>query len=301
MKRFKIILALAVYCCLTVQLTAQDTDLESLLEEEMGETTDYTFGTFLSTYVLNNHSVDLLNRNGINFRFSHKFGFLNSGPESFYGFDHSSVFYEVEYAPLDWINLGVGRSTFRESVNSHLKVRMLRQSKGKLSIPVSLVAYGELDYKTSSYTNEDLDADRLGRLEYTSQLLIARKFGKFFSLQVMPTYIHRNLVETKEDLNGIGALGVGGTLILLDRFRVNAEYFWVQEHNNLTEEFYDPISLGICYQTSRHSFELYATNSTGITSNDHIAYTTGNFWKGDICIGFNVSIIFSLKRKSPNA
>lgn len=299
MKTFKIILVAALFVFPNGWINAQDNDLEALLEEEMGETTDYTLSTFLSTYVLNNHSVDLLNRNGINFRFSHKFGFLNSGPESFYGFDHSSVFYELEYAPLDWINLGIGRSTFRESVNSHLKVRMLRQSKGKVNMPVTVTAYGELDYKTARYTNEALNSDKTGRLEYTSQMLIARKFGNVFALQLMPTYIHRNLVETKEDLNNIGAMGFGGTLILLDRFRINAEYFWVQEHNNLTEEFFSPVSLGICYQTSRHSFELFATNSTGITSNDHIAYTTGNFWTGDICIGFNVSIIFSLKRKTP--
>jgi hypothetical protein len=298
MKTYKIIFSTLLFLCGSIRLSSQDTDLEKLLEAEIGETTDYTYGTFLSTYVLNNHSVDLLNRNGINFRFSHKFGFLNSGPESFYGFDHSSVFYDVEYAPLDWINVSIGRSTFRESVNSHLKVRLLRQSKGKVTFPFTVTAYGELDYKTAHFTNDALNSDRAGRLEYTSQLLIARKFDGIFSLQVMPTYIHRNLVETKADLNNIYAMGFGGTLILLDRFRVNAEYFWTQEHNNLTEEFYSPVSLGICYQTSRHSFEIFATNTTGITSNDNIAYTTGNFWKGDICIGFNVSIIFSLKHKT---
>lgn len=277
-------------------LKAQDEDLEALLEEEMGVVQENILGTFLSSYILNNPSVEMLDKNGVNFRISHKFGFLNSGAENFYGFDYSSVYYGVEYAPADWINLGVGRGTFRKSVNGQLKLRLLRQSKGETNMPISLVAYGELDYKTTQYTNEELNADRIGRMEYTSQLLLARKFGSNLSIQLIPTYIHKNLVETKDDQNSIVAMGFGGTYRLYNRLRLNAEYFWVQEHNTPDEDYYSPFSIGICYQTSRHAFEVFATNSTGITSNNHITFTTGNFWSGDICIGFNVSIIFSVKR-----
>lgn len=287
------LLALIFSSCSWVH--AQD-DLESLLEEEMGPSQEQVFGTFLSTYVLNNHSVEFLNKNGLNFRISHKFGFLNSGAENFYGFDHSSVLMGIEYAPLDWINIGIGRGTFRESFNSMLKIRLLRQSEGLNAIPFTMAFYGELDYRTKKYLNEELQNDRLGRIEYTTQLLLARKFGNTFSIQLMPGYVHRNLVDTKEDLNGIASFGIGGTYKLYKRLRLNAEYFWVQDHNTSTQEFYSPLSAGICYQTSRHSFELFATNSTGITSNNHIAYTTGDFFSGDICIAFNVSIVFSIKR-----
>lgn len=276
--------------------TAQENDLESLLEEEMGQTSEYVLNTFLSTYVLNSHSVEVLNKNGLNFRISHKFGFLNSGAENFYGFDNSSVLMGLEYAPLDWINIGIGRGTFRESVNSMLKLRILRQKEGANSFPFSLVAYGELDYRTKKYLDEDLQNDKLGRIEYTTQLLLARKFGNSFSLQLMPGYVHRNMVETNEELNGIASLGLGGTYRLYKSLRLSAEYFWVQDHDIPTQNYYSPLSVGVCYQTSRHSFEVFATNSTGITSNNHIAYTTGDFWNGDICIAFNVSIIFSLKR-----
>lgn len=277
-------------------LNAQDDDLEALLEEEMGTIKENILGTFLSAYVLNNPSVEMLSRNGANFRISHKFDFLNTGANNFYGFDHSSVYCGLEYAPLDWLNLGIGRNTFRESINSQLRVRIIRQSKGNINIPITLVAYGELDYSTKEYTNEDLNSDKTGRIEYTSQLLLASKINSSLSIQIMPTYIHRNLVKTKEDINSIYALGLGGTYRLYKRFRINAEYFWVQNHNTTDEKYYSPLSIGICYQTSRHAFELFATNSSGITSNNHIAFTKGDFWAGDICIGFNVSIVFSVKR-----
>lgn len=290
------ILLLFAFLITACNIAAQDEDLEALLEDEMGVAQEKVFGTFLSTFVLCNPSVEILNKNGLNFRFSHKFGYLNSGAEHFFGFDNSYAFIGFEYAPLDWINIGIARSTFRASVNGQLKIRMLRQAKGLRNIPLSLVAYGEMDYTTEKYANEDVNKDYAGRLEYTSQLLIARKFGKLFSLQLMPGYIHRNLVTTTEDLNNIWSVGFAGTLRLYKKLRLNAEYFWVQEHNTSEETYYSPFSIGICYQTSRHAFELFATNSQGITLNNHIARTMGNFWKGDICIGFNISIVFSVKR-----
>ena len=296
MKHFLKILLFAVFLIPIKHAIAQNEDLEALLEDEIGVVQENTYGTFLSTFVLCNPSVEVLNKNGLNFRFSHKFGYFSSGAEHFYGFDNSYAFIGIEYAPLDWINIGLARSTFRASINGQLKVRILRQAQGLRNIPISLVAYGEMDYTTERHANADVNKDYAGRIEYTSQLLIARKFGTLFSLQLMPGYIHRNLVKTTEDLNNIWSVGFAGTLRLFKKLRLNAEYFWVQEHNTAEETFYAPFSLGVCYQTARHSFELFTTNSQGITLNNHIARTTGSFWKGDICIGFNVSIIFSVKR-----
>jgi hypothetical protein len=293
---YKNIIILFAFLLAGCKIAKAQNELESMLEEEMGPTQDKVISTFLSTYVLNNQSVEMLNKKGLNFRISHKFGFLNSGKENFYGFDNSSVFMGIEYAPADWLNIGVGRGTFRESFNSMLKMRLLTQSTGAKQVPFSLVVYGELDYRTKEYLNDDLQNDKIGRIEYTSEVLLARKFGNSFSLQLMPGFIHRNLVETNEDLNDVAFIGFGGTYRILKTLRFNAEYFWVQDHDTPAQDYHSPFSAGICYQTSRHSFEVFATNSTGITSNNHIAYTTGNFWKGDICIGFNISIIFSLNR-----
>jgi hypothetical protein len=280
-------------CLLT---RAQTSDLEAMLEQEMEPRQEYVLGTFVSSYVLNNPSVEFLNKHGLNIRISHKFGLLNSGADNFFGFDHSSAYMGLEYAPIDWLNIGMGRGTFRESVNAHTKFRLLRQTEGSKNFPFTLAVYAEMDYKTKEYIDEAIQNDRTGRLEYTSQLLIARKFGKLAALQVMPGYLHRNLVETRNDPNGIAFVGIGGTLRLSKSVRMNAEYFWVQEHDTPLREYFSPVSVGISYQTSRHAFELFATNSSGITSNNFLANTTNNFFEGDICIAFNVSIVLSVKK-----
>ena len=64
--------------------------------------------------------------------------------------------------------------------------------------------------------------------------MIGRKFSPGFSLQLTPSYLHRNLVETVADPNDIFALGAGARLKLSKRISVNAEYFYLFKPDNET-------------------------------------------------------------------
>lgn len=293
-KRFALLL---VALMVSFAAFSQD-DLENMLLGEMGEPIDYTIGTFLSPHILNNHSSELIGKNGISFRVAHKFGKINSGPSHFYGFDDSNSFLEADYAIADWWNIGIGRATLDEQVAGYTKFRLLRQSTGARVMPVSLSLIANAEYATQNFDNEERNKNKEDRLIYSSQLLISRKFSNILSVQVMPTFIHRNLVATKSDKNDVAALGLGASCKVYSNFRVNAEYFFVQEHNTPSVEYFNPLSLGLCYQTSRHAFEVYVTNAQGITDNSYIANTTNDFFKGDIRIGFNVSTVFTLGRKT---
>lgn len=276
---------------------AQVDDLESMLEAEMGEPTDYAMGTFLSTFVINSRSVEMLDKNGLNLRIAHRFGLLNSGKEHFFGLDRSNdVFLGCEYGVTDWLNLGIATTTYVGSINGMIKMQLLRQSKGARNFPFSVCLLAEADcftgIKSVSLANDDL----VGRMEYTSQVLLARKFGNVIGLQIMPTWLHRNLVDTKVDRNDIWTTGLGATVKIMKRLYLNAEYFYTQPHSNEFNDFYNPFSIGLCHQTSRHTFELFATNSSSIGANNYLGRTKFNFLEGDILIGINVSIILTVKR-----
>lgn len=277
-------------------IKAQD-DLEALLLNKMDKTVEYTYGTFLSTHVLNNQSTEMLNKHGIGFRISHQFGNIASGANKFFGFDDANSFMEVNYAISDWCNIGLGRATINESAHGFSKFRLLRQSKGARVMPVSAILLLNGNYTTRKYDDPERDKNVANRLDYTTQLIIARKIRSQFSSQLIPTYIHRNLVGTKNDRNNILALGIGATYKIRKKFSFNLEYFLVQNHDTPSTKYYNPLSLGIGYQTSRHAMELFVTNAYGITENNYIANTINNFNKSDIRIGFNISTVFSLKSK----
>jgi hypothetical protein len=136
------------------------------------------------------------------------------------------------------------------------------------------------------------------RLAFVQQLMIARKFNPSISLQLTPSYLHRNLIEPSQGPNDIFALGAGSRIKLSKRISFNAEYFYLFISNNETPdtEIYNPLSLGIDIETGGHVFQIILTNSVGMTENAFLGHTTGRWLDGDIHIGFNISRMFQLKK-----
>lgn len=289
------ILTFTLFCFISGATFAQD-DLEMLLMGEIGEQTDYTLSTFLSSHLLNSHSTELVEKNGLGFRIAHKFGLMNSNAGHFFGFDDANSMIEANYAIADWWNVGIGRATLSDQFCGYTKFRLLQQSQGAKNMPVSVTMVGHTEYNTTKFTNPERDKNQADRFNYVTQLLIARKINSFVSAQLMPTFIHRNLVDTKDDKNSISALGFGASFRISHTFRANAEYYLVEQHNTPNVNYYNPLSIGISYQTSRHAFELFATNAQGVAESHYIGATTNNFFKGQIRVGFNVSTVFTLMK-----
>ena len=291
----KKILSLAIVLILGVPFTlkAQFDDLEAQLLSEMDEITDYTVGTFLSENVVVGKSTMLQEKNNIAVRFRHHFNPLKSGAKDAFGFNKAYIYAEVGYAPADWVNLGLAYGNNFNSINGSAKFRVLRQSTGKVFMPVNLSVYGAVNYRTNSPMAREFS----DQLDYTAQVLISRRFHDYFSLQLAPTYLHRNLVPTPQDQNDLFALGTGASIKLLKNLRLNLEYYWVSNNNETAVKYYDPFSAGVSYQTSRHTFELFVTNSAFMEENYMLGSNTGNFWKGDVRLGFNVAINFTVGKK----
>ena len=55
------------------------------------------------------------------------------------------------------------------------------------------------------------------------------------------------------------------------------------------------LAIGFDIETGGHVFQLHFTNSTGMTEKNFITETTGDFFKGDIHFGFNISRVFTIK------
>lgn len=274
-------------------------DLESLLEDHLEETTDYTSATFKSTRILNGHSNELTKEGQLDFRISHRFGTINSGAYEFFGLDQAHIHLGLEYGIKEWVMLGLGRGTFEKTIDVFAKFRLLRQSKGIRNMPVSVSFMSGVYVNGLRWSEPERENPFRHRLDFTQQLMIARKFSPGFSIQLTPSYLHRNFVETSQDPNDIFALGAGSRLKLSKRISLNAEYFYLFKPDNstLSTEIYNPLSLGIDIETGGHVFQIIFTNSVGMRENAFLGHTTGRWLDGDIHIGFNISRIFQLKKQ----
>lgn len=274
---------------------AQD-DLFNLLEDEEQQLTEYASATFKATRILNGHSIERMQKKQLDFRIHHRFGQINSGAYEFWGLDQANIHLSLEYGITDWLMVGMGRGTYEKTYDGFIKLSPIRQSKGKRNIPVSVSYLSSIDMKSVKWSDEERDYPLSSRFSYTHQLLIARKFNNSFSLQLMPTVVHRNLVATELDPNDLFAVGAGGRIKLTNRISFNAEYYYIIKPvpDYMSSQVYNPLSIGVDIETGGHVFQLILTNSLAMTEKGFISETTGNWAKGDIHFGFNISRVFAL-------
>lgn len=270
-------------------------DLLSLLGPEE-PTIDYTYATFKSTRVINMHSIENPAAGVLDFRISHRFGTINSGAQELFGLDQAYMRLGFEYGVTDKLMLGFGRSNVNKEIDGFFKYKILRQSTGAKNMPITLSWFSSMVVRTGEWENPDRKNYFSSRLYYCHQLLIGRKFNDNLSLQLAPTLVHRNMVKDSTIKNDVLALGAGGRYKITRRTSFNVEYFYVLP-DQLEAGFKNSLSVGFDIETGGHVFQLHFTNSKPMNEKGFITETTGDWAKGDIQFGFNVSRMFGIVKK----
>jgi hypothetical protein len=270
-------------------------DLMDLLGDQP-KTTDYTYATFKTTRVINAQSTENPAEGVLMFLIQHRFGRINTGGYEFFGLDQATIRLGLEYGITKRLAVGIGRSSYEKTYDGFLKYKILRQSTGLRKMPISMSYF--VSSAITSLKWEDMGVENRtnyfsSRVSYTHQLLIARKFNKSLSVQLIPSFIHKNLVETVEDANDIFSVGIGGRLKLTQRLSVNAEYFYTPE-SQISYEFTQPLSVGLDIETGGHVFQLHFSNAQAFFERGYITETNGKWSKGDIYFGFGISRVFTI-------
>lgn len=278
-------------------------DLMNILNQEPAKhEKEYTTGTFKSTRIANGQSIENLGAGILDFRISHRFGLINQGASSFWGLDGATTSLGFDYGITNWLMVGIQRSTYLKEYEGFLKAKILRQlDNGGMPVSVSYVgAVSVLSNAIPVYVPDTAKYYFSNRVAYMNQLLVARKMNNWLSLQLMPTHIHYNLVNYSGDPNDVIAMGIGGRIKLSNRIALTGEYYYqipsTKQHSDV-----DPaklnrnaLTLGIDIETGGHVFQLLFTNAASISERTAIGQTTGDWSKGDIHFGFNISRVFTI-------
>ena len=294
MKKFFLLMTLMIFQGHFVFAQSDTTDLLSLLGLE--DPIAYSSATFKSTRVINGQSIENVAGGVMDFRVSHRFGTFNTGIHKLFGLDLASMRLGFEYGLTDRIMVGIGRSNVNEEVDGFTKIKIIRQiESGPKKMPFSLSYFGSTVMRGTEWADPNRENFFTSRLYFCNQLLLARKMDENLSIQLSPTHIHRNLVETSAIAHDLFALGIGGRYKLTRRLTFNAEYFKLMT-NNVGADVNNSFSLGVDLETGGHVFQLHLTNSSSMNEKGFISETTGNWDKGDIQFGFNISRVFTIKK-----
>ncbi len=269
-------------------------DLLELLEQEAPDDPEASvaFAAFKATRLVQQHSAKLTAPHHLDFLVTHRFGNLLGGFSTFFGLDNSASRIAFEYGLHRWVNIGVGRSTYEKSYDGFVKVRLLSQGARGGRVPLTVTYLTEAAVSGMPWPDDGYEYRFVHRFYYTHQLLIARKFSQRLSLQVMPTFVHRNLSPSPDEANDALYLGMGGRFKLSEAISLNLE--WSPALRALSPDHANPFGLGIDIETGGHVFQLTFTNGRGL-NNKHIFFNTvDDIASGKVHFGFNMFRTFSI-------
>ncbi len=280
-----------------VQVQAQDIDPMALLQGLAEAPKDEpVIATFKATRLINQQTIEVGGTRSLDFRIHHHFGPFNSGAYDFWGIDGgASIRLGLEYSYNGRLQFGLGRTSYEKQIDGFLKYRLLRQSKsGSMPISVTLFsgAYrnGVNGLKISGIDKFNNASDRLS---FVQQIIIARKIDDKLSIQITSTMVHYNLVENLADNNDAFFLGIAGRYKISNRTAITYEY-GAKLLNYSESKYYDSMGIGLDIETGGHVFQMFLTNSFGMTENQTFARTNSSWADRGFRLGFNVSRMFTL-------
>jgi hypothetical protein len=294
----KKLIAFFVFVTSSIVISAQvDTTLyvePVFKEEESDEVED----TYLSTRIVNGHSIETLKKGTLEFRIEHKFGDAAGdlgGINTLYGLDNATdIRFAFEYGLTNNLMIGVGRSRgngtpYSALLDGFLKCRILKQNKTLMPFSITYVGTTSYSYMTASSLKTDVAyfPKWHHRMAYSSQLNIAKKIHNKLSIALIPTIVFRNYVAA-DDQNLLFSLGSAVNYAINSKVNVGIEYYSNYNKKNTRLNYQNSFSVGVDWITFGHNFKVFLTNATGLGETQFIPYTPKEWSKGEFRIGFCV-------------
>jgi len=327
--------AILMAACLTIsmlsstgRLSAQDSTV--VVEEEVTPVKAKPVkNTFQSVWIIDNQTVLVPVKKTLEMDIQHRFGVVKNGYKDFWGFfAPSNIRIGASYVPINKLNVGIGFTKTTAAIipeqapssvsgplwDASLKYSLITQTKG--IYPVSVSYYVNASFNTKRDPDKEIYRNYSDRLNYFHQLIIARKITNKLSVQVAPSISHHNLVngyfvqlndstlKVKPDMKfDHFAVAFSARYKLTDVTSVMINYDQpITKHvsNNPNPS----LSFGIEFNTSSHSFQLFATNYFYLVPQINNLYNTNSPFKytdaagkkiegGKFLIGFNITRLWN--------
>ncbi len=299
----KVLLLSALFSLSHLFSFAQADSLMAMLDNDpAGKKKQDVDFTFKATRIINGMSVENLGAGVLDFRISHRFGQMNQGAQNFFGLDDATTKLSLDYGITKWLMIGLGHSTLNKEDDGFVKIKLLRQQQGGMPITLSYAGSASIQTNTAPTLPTGDSWNFSNRLTYIHQILIARKISNSISLQLTPTLVHYNLIDSTKFSNNTVALGIGGRVKVSNRIAITGEYYLRLTNTDMlalgsNQKTYNSLSLGIDIETGGHVFQLMFTNAAGISERAFIGQTTDSWAKGNfppMHLGFNISRVFTV-------
>jgi hypothetical protein len=238
-------------------------------------------------------------KGGLELIIHHRFGTMNNGFSDLAGiYAASNIRLGFNYGITERLSVGIGTERFNKMQDLYAKYLILQQKRTGMPISLSFLSQVGLDARSKEVFGKD--SSFVNRFSYFNQVIIARKFSSKLSLQVAPSFIHFNAVDSTKRNDYIG-ISAGGRFKVYNEMSIIATYdqgfalMGDREYNGEKVGTPKPsFGLGLEIGSPTHCFMVFASNSAEITPQKNFAYNKYSVLDGvkGIRLGFNLTVRF---------
>jgi hypothetical protein len=288
MKKILILLTLSLFIS---PLFAQ----EETKTQEKSKPVRFTFGT---TTLIENNTTETPYKGGIELEIKHRFSLIQNYHNLFGIYGSANTRIGLNYGITDKIMIGLGTTKDYKLQDIQWKYLILQQTEDN-SMPVSLSYFGNIvaDLRPEENFGPAASFKQMHRLSYFTQLIVARKISKMFSIQIAPSVSYFNSVPLNADTtagykNLNFGFSAGARANLFGEHSLILEYDQLLTNSSPDVPTKPNLSLGWEIGTATHSFQIFATNYSQIINQRNLVFNTIDFKEADWLIGFNIHVRF---------
>ncbi len=240
---------------------------------------------------------------GFDFTIMHRFGKIGLDDriyKDFLGFDSpANIRFSLSYKLNDKLYVGVGRTKIGKTIDVEGKY-VLKSQTADNSSPLSIAIFNNTgisteplnDYGPNTFFSDSItpfENKFSHRVNYTTELILSRKFSDKLLLQLSPTIVYKNLVIGLEEDHFTFVLPFSGRFQYSFGSAILFEY--AHKINNRSESAIDnPFSLGFEFGTVGHVFQLFMSNSYYLREANIYTLEPYDFYQGlnEFVLGFNI-------------
>jgi len=238
---------------------------------------------FWGTRLINLPTTQTMEKGDVLFRISHRFiPKADSGYDSFYGLNGPAVvLFSLGFGLSDRLGITVGHSNLFhewEFASSWLAARQGHAG----AFPLSAALHAGIGWASEKLPGRArLDGKNI---KIDLQISLSRQVTRRWSLLVVPSFATRTN-HWEADSSGTFALGLGTRYMFIDDLSVLVEWIPVMSGYKSTQNGW---GLGFEKKIGGHVFQVFVTNTVGMTADQFIPGGELRFQDFDFRFGFNI-------------
>ena len=249
--------------------------------------------TFATSTLIDNQTVAVPFKGSMELQIQHRFSPIENIKNLFGIYGSANTRLSLNYGVGDRLMIGVGTSKDYKLTDIQWKYLILQQKEDN-SMPFTLAYYGNVtaDLRNPDNFGPEANFKEMHRLSYFTQLILARKFGEKFSLQVAPSLAYFNTVQYIDETNGYKnlnfGLSAGARYNMFGNHSLMVEYDQLLTKQDLVKQPKPNVAFGWEINTGTHAFQVFVTKYSLLNNQYNLLYTSSS----DYMVGFNITVRF---------